>query len=172
MKQAVGEYLHVSLQIFSCESLFPLLLHFLWRKLKVKPRPPETILHSVSPLIFCQHLRHVPVLVSTSHFKSIINNAAVRWSRFCHLAGLVAPVWTCGQSPADEHFHSLRMFAVFSVVISISGSVKYSDATHLPFSDPVKGQKQKKRWWMSVLLFGSRSAMHEAAQVLLGLAHS
>lgn len=33
---------------------------------------------------------------------------------------------------------SLRMFAVFSVVISISGSVKYSDATHLPFSDPAR----------------------------------
>lgn len=37
------------------------------------------------------------------------------------------------------------MFAVFSVVISISGSVKYSDATHLPFSDPVSNHK---RWKM------------------------
>lgn len=35
-------------------------------------------------------------------------------------------------------FYSLRIFAVFSVVISISGSVKYSDATHRPFSDPVR----------------------------------
>lgn len=32
-------------------------------------------------------------------------------------------------------FYSLRMFAVFSVVISMSGSVKYSEATHRPFSD-------------------------------------
>lgn len=32
------------------------------------------------------------------------------------------------------------MFAVFSVVSSISGSVKYSDATHLPFSDPERKQ--------------------------------
>lgn len=39
--------------------------------------------------------------------------------------------------------HSLRMFAVFSVVISISGSVKYSEATHLPFSDPKGNHKMK-----------------------------
>ena len=43
--------------------------------------------------------------------------------------------------------HLLRIFAVFSVVISISGSVKYSDATHLPFSGPEKETEtdQKKR---------------------------
>lgn len=46
---------------------------------------------------------------------------------------------------ATAVFYSLRMFAVFSVVISISGSVKYSDATHLPFSDPVSNHK---RWKM------------------------
>lgn len=36
------------------------------------------------------------------------------------------------------------MFAVFSVVISISGSVKYSDATHLPFSDPIRKHKGER----------------------------
>lgn len=36
------------------------------------------------------------------------------------------------------------MFAVFSVVSSISGSVKYSDATHLPFSDPERKQTSKR----------------------------
>ena len=41
----------------------------------------------------------------------------------------------------------LSMLAVFSVVISISGSVKYSDATHLPFSGPEGGKKMKKRAW-------------------------
>ncbi len=35
----------------------------------------------------------------------------------------------------------LSMLAVFSVVISISGSVKYSDATHLPFSGPEREKK-------------------------------
>lgn len=39
----------------------------------------------------------------------------------------------------------LSMLAVFSVVISISGSVKYSDATHLPFSDPGGERKKWKR---------------------------
>lgn len=34
----------------------------------------------------------------------------------------------------------LSMLAVFSVVISISGSVKYSDATHLPFSGPERDE--------------------------------
>lgn len=44
-------------------------------------------------------------------------------------------------------FCLLRMLAVFSVVISISGSVKYSDATHLPFSGPegeTEGWKERK----------------------------
>lgn len=36
------------------------------------------------------------------------------------------------------------MFAVFSVVSSMSGSVKYSDATHLPFSDPERKQASKR----------------------------
>lgn len=40
------------------------------------------------------------------------------------------------QTMCCHMFYSLRMFAVFSVVISTSGSLKYSDATHLPFSDP------------------------------------
>jgi len=35
---------------------------------------------------------------------------------------------------------------VFSVVISISGSVKYSDATHLPFSGPeIEKETERKR---------------------------
>lgn len=38
----------------------------------------------------------------------------------------------------------LRMLAVFSVVISISGSVKYSDATHLPFSGPERERKMEQ----------------------------
>ena len=38
----------------------------------------------------------------------------------------------------------LRMLAVFSVVISISGSVKYSDATHLPFSGPEREREREK----------------------------
>lgn len=44
----------------------------------------------------------------------------------------------CGQyvSLVLKYVYSLRIFAVFSVVISISGSVKYSEATHLPFSEP------------------------------------
>lgn len=37
------------------------------------------------------------------------------------------------------------MLAVFSVVISISGSVKYSDATHLPFSGPEREREREKR---------------------------
>lgn len=37
---------------------------------------------------------------------------------------------------SEIYWHSLRIFAVFSVVISISGSVKYSEATHRPFSEP------------------------------------
>jgi len=43
---------------------------------------------------------------------------------------------------------SLRMLAVFSVVISISGSVKYSDATHRPFSGPERereGERERER---------------------------
>lgn len=36
----------------------------------------------------------------------------------------------------NNSMYSLRIFAVFSVVISISGSVKYSEATHFPFSEP------------------------------------
>lgn len=36
------------------------------------------------------------------------------------------------------------MLAVFSVVSSMSGSVKYSDATHLPFSDPERKKKARK----------------------------
>lgn len=40
----------------------------------------------------------------------------------------------------------LSIFAVFSVVISISGSVKYSDATHLPFSGPeTKRERARER---------------------------
>lgn len=39
----------------------------------------------------------------------------------------------------------LSMLAVFSVVISISGSVKYSDATHLPFSDPGEGGEKSEQ---------------------------
>lgn len=39
----------------------------------------------------------------------------------------------------------LSMLAVFSVVISISGSVKYSDATHLPFSGPGGERKKVKK---------------------------
>lgn len=38
---------------------------------------------------------------------------------------------------------SLSILAVFSVVISISGSVKYSDATHLPFSGPERERERK-----------------------------
>lgn len=38
----------------------------------------------------------------------------------------------------------LSMLAVFSVVISISGSVKYSDATHRPFSGPER-EKERER---------------------------
>lgn len=38
------------------------------------------------------------------------------------------------------------MLAVFSVVISISGSVKYSDATHLPFSGPeIERETERER---------------------------
>lgn len=37
------------------------------------------------------------------------------------------------------------MLAVFSVVISISGSVKYSDATHLPFSGPEREMEKRRR---------------------------
>lgn len=36
------------------------------------------------------------------------------------------------------------MLAVFSVVISISGSVKYSDATHLPFSGPERERRRSE----------------------------
>ena len=36
------------------------------------------------------------------------------------------------------------MLAVFSVVISISGSVKYSDATHLPFSGPERERERSE----------------------------
>lgn len=48
-------------------------------------------------------------------------------------------------------FCLLRMLAVFSVVISISGSVKYSDATHLPFSGP-EGETEgwKERKWRNI----------------------
>lgn len=52
---------------------------------------------------------------------------------------------------------------MFSVVISISGSVKYSDATHRPFSDPAKREEKKQR--MLILFLGSKSVMHEEAQV-------
>lgn len=34
---------------------------------------------------------------------------------------------------------------MFSVVISISGSVKYSDATHLPFSGPERETERRRR---------------------------
>lgn len=37
----------------------------------------------------------------------------------------------------------LSILAVFSVVISISGSVKYSAATHLPFSGPETESERK-----------------------------
>lgn len=37
----------------------------------------------------------------------------------------------------------LSMLAVFSVVISISGSVKYSEATHLPFSGPERRRERE-----------------------------
>ena len=39
--------------------------------------------------------------------------------------------------------YSLRIFAVFSVVISISGSVKYSEATHRPFSEPERARERE-----------------------------
>lgn len=43
-------------------------------------------------------------------------------------------------------FFLLSILAVFSVVISISGSVKYSDATHLPFSGPeIERETERKR---------------------------
>lgn len=42
-------------------------------------------------------------------------------------------------------FFLLSILAVFSVVISISGSVKYSDATHLPFSGPeIEGETERE----------------------------
>lgn len=44
----------------------------------------------------------------------------------------------------DEGCDLLRMLAVFSVVISISGSVKYSEATHLPFSGPERRREREK----------------------------
>lgn len=43
---------------------------------------------------------------------------------------------TARQQTMLYNVYLLRMFAVFSVVISMSGSVKYSADTHLPFSDP------------------------------------
>lgn len=59
-------------------------------------------------------------------------------------------------------FYLLRIFAVFSVVISISGSVKYSDATHLPFSAPERKHRHRHTgggYWG--LLLGSKSMMHD-----------
>lgn len=44
------------------------------------------------------------------------------------------------------------MLAVFSVVISISGSVKYSDATHLPFSGPKRGRNEG---WDIIFAYGN-----------------
>lgn len=44
-----------------------------------------------------------------------------------------------------KHVNLLSMLAVFSVVISISGSVKYSDATHLPFSGPEREKEKERR---------------------------
>lgn len=49
------------------------------------------------------------------------------------------------QTMCCHMFYSLRMFAVFSVVISTSGSLKYSDATHLPFSDPDRKHTHTQR---------------------------
>lgn len=59
----------------------------------------------------------------------------------------------------------LSMLAVFSVVISISGSVKYSDATHLPFSGPEREESEqsekermkKDEWVIGLKLFRSQT---------------
>lgn len=56
--------------------------------------------------------------------------------------------------------YSLRMFAVFSVVISISGSVKYSDATHLPFSDPEVKHKHRKQNGASAVVLTCDDHVH------------
>lgn len=56
----------------------------------------------------------------------------------------------CVSETEQENFqispsiYSLRIFAVFSVVISTSGSVKYSEATHFPFSEPERKTKQSR----------------------------
>lgn len=50
-----------------------------------------------------------------------------------------------GTSVCTWKCYLLRMLAVFSVVISISGSVKYSDATHLPFSGPERERETERR---------------------------
>lgn len=49
----------------------------------------------------------------------------------------------------NNAIYSLRIFAVFSVVISISGSVKYSEATHFPFSEPERETEHNwiSGWW-------------------------
>lgn len=42
----------------------------------------------------------------------------------------------------------LSMLAVFSVVISTSGSVKYSDATQRPFSGPERERERQSSVWL------------------------
>lgn len=64
-----------------------------------------------------------------------------KWIRRVENVKSIGYVGTCDVT----WLNSLRMFAVFSVVISISGSVKYSDATHFPFSDPKKHQEKWRK---------------------------
>lgn len=66
------------------------------------------------------------------------------------------------QTMCCHMFYSLRMFAVFSVVISTSGSLKYSDATHLPFSDPDRKHTYTGETWMKMLWFAFRVTVSDA----------
>lgn len=60
---------------------------------------------------------------------------------------------TARQQTMLYNVYLLRMFAVFSVVISMSGSVKYSADTHLPFSDPATKQRHTHTQRKKMLAF-------------------